>query len=123
MILLAENARVPFDDPATHLELTMVHEVMVLDHGGVDLAFVHLGSGAKLYAFGALLCAPLAATIADGVPALAVHVALVLLVGVVVGAVESVTARLRLSRVPHLLFVAWLLVAFAAAILFLRRPS
>src|SRR4030095_10941909 len=52
-VLLAENSRVPVDDPATHLELTMVHEVMVLDHGGPDFALVQLGAGLKLFVIGA----------------------------------------------------------------------
>jgi formate hydrogenlyase subunit 4 len=55
VVLLAENARIPVDDPATHLELTMIHEVMVLDHGGPDLAFVQYGAAVKLFLFAALL--------------------------------------------------------------------
>ncbi|HSP92967.1 MAG TPA: NADH-quinone oxidoreductase subunit H, partial [Thermoanaerobaculia bacterium] len=54
-VLLAENSRIPVDDPNTHLELTMVHEVMVLDHGGVDLAFVLYGACLKLWLWSALL--------------------------------------------------------------------
>ena len=52
---LAENARIPVDDPNTHLELTMIHEVMVLDHGGPDLAFIQYGAALKLWVLGALL--------------------------------------------------------------------
>ena len=52
-VALAENARVPVDDPATHLELTMIHEVMVLDHSGPDLAMIQYGAALKLYLFGA----------------------------------------------------------------------
>ena len=55
ILLLAENSRVPFDDPNTHLELTMIHEVMVLDHGGPDLAFILYGAALKLWIFAALL--------------------------------------------------------------------
>ena len=53
--LLAENSRIPVDDPNTHLELTMIHEVMVLDHGGPDLAFILYGAALKLFLFGAIL--------------------------------------------------------------------
>ena len=53
--LLTENARIPVDDPTTHLELTMIHEVMVLDHGGPDLAFILYGAALKLWILGALL--------------------------------------------------------------------
>jgi formate hydrogenlyase subunit 4 len=54
VIALAENARIPVDDPNTHLELTMIHEVMVLDHGGPDLAFVLYGVALKLWILGTL---------------------------------------------------------------------
>ncbi len=123
VILLAENARVPFDDPATHLELTMIHEVMVLDHGGPDLAFVHWGAGAKLFVFAALLSAPVAGLVPVGPGSFALHLGLVAVTGVLVGLTESVLARMRMARVPHLLFTALLLASFAAAIAFLRRVS
>ncbi len=55
IVLLAENARIPVDDPNTHLELTMIHEVMVLDHGGPDLAFILYGAALKLWLFAALV--------------------------------------------------------------------
>ncbi len=58
VVLLAENARIPVDDPTTHLELTMIHEVMVLDHGGPDLAFILYGAALKLWVLGALLVGP-----------------------------------------------------------------
>jgi formate hydrogenlyase subunit 4 len=103
-LLLAENARIPFDDPATHLELTMVHEVMVLDHGGPDLALVELGTALKLWLFASLLAGVLV-PVRTGELALdaAAHLAGIALVGIAVGMVESSTARLRLLRVPQLL--------------------
>ena len=55
LVLLAENARIPIDDPETHLELTMIHEVMVLDHSGVDLAYILYGKAVKLFLFATLL--------------------------------------------------------------------
>src|SRR6266704_6424176 len=55
VVLLCENARIPVDDPNTHLELTMIHEVMVLDHGGPDLAFILYGGALKLFILGAIL--------------------------------------------------------------------
>jgi formate hydrogenlyase subunit 4 len=54
-ILLAENARIPVDDPNTHLELTMIHEVMVLDHSGPDLAYILYSAALKLWVMSALL--------------------------------------------------------------------
>jgi len=55
VVFLAENARIPVDDPNTHLELTMIHEVMVLDHGGPDFAFILYGAALKMWVLGALL--------------------------------------------------------------------
>ena len=55
VVLLAENARLPVDDPNTHLELTMIHEVMALDHSGPDLAFILYGAALKLWVLAALL--------------------------------------------------------------------
>ena len=55
IVLLTESSRVPVDDPATHLELTMIHEVMILDHSGPDLAFIELGAALKLFFFSTLI--------------------------------------------------------------------
>lgn len=107
IILLAENARIPVDDPTTHLELTMIHEVMVLDHGGVDLAFIQYGAALKLWLFGALL-AGLAVPWRPDHPLLnlAVGVAGIFATAVIIGIIESTMARLRLTRVPQMLLVA-----------------
>ncbi|MBI5442103.1 MAG: NADH-quinone oxidoreductase subunit H [Deltaproteobacteria bacterium] len=114
VVLLAENSRIPFDDPNTHLELTMVHEVMVLDHSGPLLGLVSYGSAVKLFLFSAVL---LRATlpVATGVPAveLGAFVGGILAVAVGVGVVESSMARLRLIHVPALLVGACVLSAFA----------
>ncbi|MGD9310269.1 MAG: NADH-quinone oxidoreductase subunit H, partial [Desulfosarcina sp.] len=55
IILLTENARVPVDDPATHLELTMIHEVMVLDHSGPDFGFIEMGAFLKMFFYAAII--------------------------------------------------------------------
>jgi formate hydrogenlyase subunit 4 len=109
-ILLVENARIPFDDPATHLELTMIHEVMVLDHSGPDLAAIELASMLKLWLFAGLL-AGVIAPLRSGSEFLdaGVHSAVVLSVGVLVGLVESSMARLPLLRVPQILLATVLL--------------
>jgi formate hydrogenlyase subunit 4 len=118
VVLLAENSRIPFDDPNTHLELTMIHEVMVLDHGGPPLALILYGAAVKLFVFGALVvgvAVPLAGLnvwIAWGVFVLAE-----LVLAVVLGVIESVMARLRLVQVPNLLVAACLLGAFGAVLL------
>ena len=114
VVLLTENARIPVDDPNTHLELTMIHEVMVLDHGGVDLAMITYGSSLKLWILGSLLVGvamPLRTgnALADLVAAVAAMMAL----AIVVGVIESVMARLRLVRVPQLLVTASILSLLA----------
>ena len=116
ILLLLENCRVPFDDPNTHLELTMVHEVMVLDHGGVDLAFVLYGACLKLWLWSALLVGVLLPASLRTLPF--VGVLGVLLVAVGIGVVESTLARVRLLRVPQLIATALVLasVAFILAV-------
>jgi len=114
VILLAENARIPVDDPNTHLELTMIHEVMVLDHGGPDLSLILYGAALKLWVMGALLVS-LLTPVRYGV---AWQDALVFLGGMLIlavgiGLIESAMARLRLTRVPQLLMGALALAALA----------
>jgi formate hydrogenlyase subunit 4 len=111
-VVLAENSRIPVDDPNTHLELTMIHEVMVLDHGGPDLAFVLYGSAVKLFVLVALPVHLLLPFPSSGVAAgAALLVAGELGAAVAIGVVESVMARLRLARVPELLVGASVLGA------------
>ena len=118
VVALAENARIPVDDPATHLELTMIHEVMVLDHGGPDLALIQYGAALKLYLLGALVVNLSLGGRLLGPPAgLAAFLAGQLAFAVAVGLVESTMARLRLSRVPQLLIGASVLSAFAFVLL------
>jgi len=120
IVLVAEAARIPVDDPTTHLELTMIHEVMVLDHGGPDLAFILYGSALKLWLLGALLVG-LAVPVRGGNPLLdaCAFVGGMAVLAVVIGIVESSMARLRLVRVPKLLVGATAL-AMLAVVLVLR---
>jgi len=104
IVMLAENSRIPFDDPNTHLELTMVHEVMVLDNSGPDFAMITYGAALKLWVFGSLIVNLLLTALGwTGWPHAAAYLAGMLLVGILVGTVESVMARLSLLRTPHLL--------------------
>ncbi len=113
-VLLAENCRVPFDDPNTHLELTMIHEVMVLDHSGPPLAAVLHGASMKLMLFAVLLTqAVLPMGTYSPFGAAAVLVAGVLAVIVGVGLIESLLARFAFRRVPLLLTTSVLLCVFA----------
>jgi formate hydrogenlyase subunit 4 len=116
-ILLVENARIPFDDPATHLELTMIHEVMVLDHSGPDLAAIEFASMLKLWLFAGLL-ADVVAPVQTGSAVLdaGAHTAAVLGVGIAVGLVESSMARLPLLRVPQILLALTLLALLSMVV-------
>jgi len=114
LVFLAENARIPVDDPNTHLELTMIHEVMVLDHSGPDLAFITYGSSLKLWILGGLLVnmvVPVRTGVlwVDG----AAFLAGLMVLAVLVGCVESTMSRLKLVRVPQILIVAGSLCVIA----------
>jgi len=118
VVLLAENSRIPFDDPNTHLELTMIHEVMVLDHSGPPFGMILYSAAMKLFVFGAIVlgvAAPL-----DGMNPWAswgAFVGAILTLAVIVGVIESIMARLRLPQVPSLLVAACLISAFGAVLL------
>lgn len=116
LVLLAENSRVPFDDPNTHLELTMIHEVMVLDHSGPAFGFILWGAAMKLFVYCALIVGVILPTNGSPLVDLPAILGGVLLVGVVIGLVESGMARLRLVRVPQLLVTASLVAGFAVVL-------
>jgi formate hydrogenlyase subunit 4 len=118
VVLLAECSRIPVDDPNTHLELTMIHEVMVLDHSGPLLALVEYGAAVKLLVLEVLLLHVMAPTAAVGSwPGLALFVGGLLGVAVGIGVIESVMARLRLLHVPTLLIAAVLSCGFGFLLL------
>jgi formate hydrogenlyase subunit 4 len=113
LIMLAENCRIPFDDPNTHLELTMIHEVIVLDHSGPMLGIIQIGAAMKLFVFASLtvrLAVPL--HIENGVLAWGVFLVAVIVVAILLGLVESVMARLRMKQVPQVLTAAAAIAAF-----------
>lgn len=120
-VLLAENSRIPVDDPNTHFELTMIHEVMVLDHGGPDFGFILYGSAVKLFVIGALLVHVLLPVPAGGGwRGIALFCGGEIALAVSIGVVESVMARLRLPRVPQFLVGATVLAAIGLGALFYR---
>ena len=120
VILLAENARIPVDDPNTHLELTMIHEVMVLDHSGPDFAFILYSAALKLWVMGALLIG-LVLPVRTGNPMIDLPAAIagMIILAALIGIIESVMARLRLLHVPQLLVWAGV-IAVIGLILVLR---
>jgi len=115
VVFLCENARIPFDDPNTHLELTMIHEVMVLDHSGPDFAFILYSSALKLWVLGLVIVGMIFPSPAGSFWLVPVFTAIcgLILLAIIVGIIESSMARLRLLRIPQLLVAAGSLSAFA----------
>jgi formate hydrogenlyase subunit 4 len=119
VLLLVENTRIPVDDPATHLELTMIHEVMVLDHSGPDLGLIHYAAALKLWSLGALFVGLVVVPPRsfglwlDGGEALLGMASL----AVIIGMVESGMARYRLVRVPQFIVGAATLSVVAFIVL------
>jgi formate hydrogenlyase subunit 4 len=98
IIMLIEGCRVPFDDPNTHLELTMVHEVMVLDNSGPNLAYTMYGSALKLNIFTSLISYFLIPWARGFWFVTAMYLLIYVILAVAVGLVESLMPRLRMSR-------------------------
>lgn len=126
--LLAENARVPFDNPATHLELTMVHEAMVLEYSGRELAMMELSSMMRLTIFMAMVSSLFMpwgiATEIDAQSLLisvAVTAAKMLAIAVGLAAVESAMAKSRLFKTPNLLTISFALSLLAMITLYILR--
>jgi formate hydrogenlyase subunit 4 len=116
IIIQVEAARMPVDDPTTHLELTMVHEVMILDHSGPELAMLQWGAAIKMYvaiAVTAMLLNPLGGH--GSVAAVAAHLGICVAIAVLLGLLESLIARLKLRVVPQYIVVG--LVAASIALL------
>jgi formate hydrogenlyase subunit 4 len=122
IVFLAENARIPVDDPNTHLELTMIHEVMVLDHSGPDFAMIQYAAMLKLWVLGSLLVGILVPVRSGWLAVdLAAGIGGMMVLAAAVGAIESTVARLRLVRVPQFLVAASVL-SILALVLVMRKP-
>jgi formate hydrogenlyase subunit 4 len=118
IVLLAENSRIPFDDPNTHLELTMIHEVMVLDHSGPSLAMILYGAALKLFVLGMIIVRVALPIDTGNLPLnLVIATGGMLALAVLIGVVESVMARLRLTQVPSLLVGACILSSLGIILL------
>jgi len=118
VVLLVENSRVPFDDPRTHLELTMVHEVMVLDHSGPAFGLIQYGAAVKLQLYAAILVrAALPISTGNAWLDWLVFVAGLAALAIAIGLCESTLARLRLTGIPKFLVGAGLASAFAVILL------
>ncbi|MDO8581935.1 MAG: NADH-quinone oxidoreductase subunit H [bacterium] len=124
IVLLAETARFPFDNPATHLELTMIHEAMLLEYSGKRLALMEWASANKLLIFIALasnLFFPwgIAQTLSLSALALGISVFLgkILIFCFVIAVIESSIAKLRFFRLPDVLIVSFVLSAIAISLI------
>lgn len=125
--LLAENTRYPFDNPDTHLELTMVHEAMILEYSGKRLALMEWAAACKLFIFVALavnIFAPFGMATDYGAMAIAIAVgalfAKMLCVYVAIALLESLMAKFRYFRLPHLIFTACIFNAIAIGMVIAR---
>lgn len=124
-VAVAENGRIPVDNPATHLELTMVHEAMTLEYSGRNLAMVEAGKALKLLVWlsliGTIFC-PFGTAMADNPLfwplGLLLWVAKISFLAVALAVFESVVAKMRVFRVPEFLGVALLFGLLAAVLLF-----
>jgi formate hydrogenlyase subunit 4 len=130
MVALAENARIPIDNPATHLELTMVHEAMVLEYSGRHLALIDLAASLKLLLYISLIgCVfvpwGMAPPQQAGAQALALGVALYLgklaVGGALLALFETAIAKMRVFRVPGFLGAALMLALLAMLLMFMTR--
>ena len=105
IMLLTECSRVPVDDPTTHLELTMIHEVMILDNSGVDLALITWASGMKMVILMSLIANLIIPFGMDTKIAILAFLGIFVLLSVAIGTIESAVARLRMSHVFEFIFV------------------
>jgi formate hydrogenlyase subunit 4 len=129
MVAIAENARLPVDNPATHLELTMVHEAMVLEYSGRHLALIDLSASLKLLLYVSLIACLFApwglAPQGAGLQALAIgivaYVAKLAVGGLLLAVFETAIAKVRVFRVPEFLGAALMLGLLATLLLFVSR--
>jgi len=129
IVAIAENGRIPVDNPATHLELTMVHEAMILEYSGRHLAVIELAAMLKMVLYVSLIAcvfAPWGLAIADGsivdraFGAIA-YLAKLAVAGVALGAFETSVAKMRVFRVPDFVGAALMLAFLGALLLFVSR--
>jgi formate hydrogenlyase subunit 4 len=126
MVALAENARIPVDNPATHLELTMVHEAMVLEYSGRHLAVIELASSLKLLLYVSLIAcvfapwgvAPAAASLPAYLTGVIAYVAKLAVGGFLLALFETSIAKMRVFRVPEFLGAALMLGLLAMLLRF-----
>jgi formate hydrogenlyase subunit 4 len=131
IVAIAENARIPVDNPATHLELTMVHEAMILEYSGRHLAVIEAAASIKLLLYFSLIACVFVpwgmASAGAGLPSFAIGVASYLaklaLGGALLALFETATAKMRVFRVPEYLGAALMLGLLATLLLFVSQST
>lgn len=115
LIILIEGSRIPIDDPKTHLELTMIHEVMVLDNSGIDLAFIHYASAMKMLLFSALISLIISSE-------WWVFFAVLLAIAILLALIETLCARIRLTHIIEYTFtiISVALIVMSLVLLFMH---
>ncbi|HIJ61454.1 MAG TPA: formate hydrogenlyase [Rhodospirillaceae bacterium] len=129
MVAIAENARIPVDNPATHLELTMVHEAMVLEYSGRHLAMIELAASLKLLMYLSLVgcvfvpwgLSPVGGGLARHLLAAGLYVGKLAVGGVLLALFETSIAKMRVFRVPEFLGAALMLSLLGVLLLFVTR--
>ena len=105
IMVLVEGCRLPVDDPNTHLELTMIHEVMILDNSGIDLAFLSYGAGLKMILYSSLIANMIIPSGLGLAYSAIIYIAILFLLAGLIGTIESAFARLRMTHVLQFVFV------------------
>ena len=105
LMILIEGSRVPVDDPTTHLELTMIHEVMILDNSGSDLALLTWGNSIKMLLISSLIANILIPAHFSELASTALYLFIIFAISVIIGTVESGMARIRMSHVFEFVFI------------------
>jgi respiratory-chain NADH dehydrogenase, subunit 1 len=105
LMILIEGSRVPVDDPTTHLELTMIHEVMILDNSGSDLALFTWGNSIKMLLISSLIANILIPAHFSELASTALYLFIIFAISVIIGTVESGMARIRMSHVFEFVFI------------------
>lgn len=124
IVMLSECCRVPFDDPETHLELTMIHEAMILDNGGPDLALIHYGAALKLWLLASFfVTAVMPFGVFSVLSSIPLYFGAVFATAVAIGVVESAMARFRFLKVPQMLMTALCLAVIAIVLMLIFEGS
>jgi formate hydrogenlyase subunit 4 len=120
-IAMIENSRMPVDDPKTHLELTMIHEVMILDHSGFDLALIHLGTNLKFAMYGTLIAECIMPSMGSWYVQVALYFVIQFLFAGSIGVLESFRARKKLMKNPQFIITLSSIALIAFFIVLLIR--